>query len=233
MSVTLPLKWLMNACVSNVPNHYSDATLIVEDSGASVLTFPYSAENICVKSIEFTTNLRDFKPVCIFLKNSTRDFISKCSKIFEMITLEILNHTLVFSLQSDIQALKYQLPVINSTNRIVVQSSEDIELILIGDGLLRSWVLFDKKVTISASPGQKSIKIEAEQPKLCTLLACNNAPKSACSFTCLASSMEILQLLSSDKVISIVFMKSGLLLVSNNLEKIYIAPQVGQGPRIK
>ena len=223
MSVTLPLKWLMNACVSNVPNHFSDATLIVEDSGASVLTFPYSAENICVKSIEFTTNLRE--PVCIFLNHSTRDFISKCSKIFEMITLEILNHTLVFSLQSDIQALKYQLPVINSTNRIVIQSSEDEELILIGDGLLKSWVLFDKKVTISASPGQKSIKIEAEQPKLCTLLACDSAPKSACSFKCSATSMNILQLLSPDMVISIVFMKSGLLLVKNDSEQIYIAPQ--------
>jgi hypothetical protein len=40
----------------------------------------------------------------------------------------------------------------------------------------------------------------------------------------LASSMNILQLLSPNMAISIVFMKSGLLLVKNNNEKIYIAP---------
>jgi hypothetical protein len=162
---------------------------------------------------------------CILLSDSVRDFIKKCDEIFESITLEIIGNDMVLSLQNQTQALKYQLPVIIGNNRDVVQSSEDIELVLVGQGLLRSWRLFDKKVTITASSGQKNIKIECEKPnKLGTIIACQNAPPSACSFICSASSMNILQLLSPDMVISIVFMKSGLLLVKNDSEQIYIAP---------
>ena len=226
MSITLKLKWFSNALVTQLPKHHSPASLIVANGVANVLTFPYCAETICVKSTALTTagSSDGLGQNCILLSDSIRDFIKKCDEIFESITLEIIGNDMVLSLQNQTQALKYQLPVIIGNNRDVVQSSEDIELVLVGQGLLRSWRLFDKKVTISASSGQKNIKIECEKPKICTLFACQNAPPSACRFTCLASSMNILQLLSPNIAISIVFMSSGLLLVKNNCEKIYIAP---------
>ena len=227
MSISLNLGWFSNALVTQLPKHHSPACLIVANGVANVLTFPYCAETICVKSTALTTagSSDGLGKNCILLSDSVRDFIKKCDEIFESITLEIIGNDMVLSLQNQTQALKYQLPVIIGNNRDVVQSSEDIELVLVGQGLLRSWRLFDKKVTITASPGQKNIKIECEQPnKLGTIIACQNAPPSACSFTCSASSMNILQLLSPDMSISIVFMKSGLLLVKNNSEKIYIAP---------
>jgi hypothetical protein len=225
MSVSLNLGWFSNALVTQLPKHHSHASLIVANGVASVLTFPYCAETICVKSTALTDGSSDgLGQMSILLSDSVRDFIKKCDEIFESITLEIIGKNMVLSLQNQTQALKYQLPVIIGNNRDVVQSSEDIELFTIGQGLLRSWRLFDKKVTITASPGQKNIKIECEQPKICTLFSCQNAPPSACRFTCLASSMNILQLLSPNMAISIVFMKSGLLLVKNNNEKIYIAP---------
>jgi hypothetical protein len=226
MSVSLNLGWFSNALVTQLPKHHSHASLIVANGVASVLTFPYCAETICVKSTALTTagSSDGLGKNCILLSDSVRDFIKKCDEIFESITLEIIGKNMVLSLQNQTQALKYQLPVIIGNNRDVVQSSEDIELFTIGQGLLRSWRLFDKKVTITASPGQKNIKIECEQPKICTLFSCQNAPPSACRFTCLASSMNILQLLSPNMAISIVFMSSGLLLVKNNNEKIYIAP---------
>ena len=223
MSITLKLKWFSNALVTQLPKHHSPASLIVANGVASVLTFPYCAETICVKSTAITAGSLD-GPKSIILSDSVRDFIKKCDEIFEQITLEIIGNDMVLSLQNQTQALKYQLPVIIGNNRDVVQSSEDIELIMIGNGLIRSWQMFDKKVTITASSGQKNIKIECEKPKICTLFACQNAPPSACRFTCLASSMNILQLLSPNIAISIVFMKSGLLLVKNNSEQIYIAP---------
>ena len=226
MSITLKLKWFSNALVTQLPKHHSPASLIVANGVANVLTFPYCAETICVKSTALTAGSSDgLGPKSILLSDSVRDFIKKCDEIFESITLEIIGNDMVLSLQNQTQALKYQLPVIIGNNRDVVQSSEDIELFTIGQGLLRSWRLFDKKVTITASPGQKNIKIECEKPnKLGTIIACQNAPPSACSFTCSASSMNILQLLSPNMAISIVFMSSGLLLVKNNCEKIYIAP---------
>jgi hypothetical protein len=225
MSISLNLGWFSNALVTQLPKHHSHASLIVANGVASVLTFPYCAETICVKSTALTAGSSDgLGQMSILLSDSVRDFIKKCDEIFESITLEIIGNDMVLSLQNQTQALKYQLPVIIGNNRDVVQSSEDIELVLVGQGLLRSWRLFDKKVTITASSGQKNIKIECEKPKICTLFACQNAPPSACSFTCLASSLNILQLLSPDMSISIVFMKSGLLLVKNNSEKIYIAP---------
>ena len=227
MSITLKLKWFSNALVTQLPKHHSPASLIVANGVASVLTFPYCAETICVKSTALTTagSSDGLGQMSILLSDSVRDFIKKCDEIFESITLEIIGNDMVLSLQNQTQALKYQLPVIIGNNRDVVQSSEDIELVLVGQGLLRSWRLFDKKVTITASSGQKNIKIECEKPnKLGTIIACQNAPPSACSFTCSASSMNILQLLGDNNAISIVFMKSGLLLVKNNSEKIYIAP---------
>ena len=225
MSVSLNLGWFSNALVTQLPKHHSHASLIVANGVASVLTFPYCAETICVKSTALTDGSSDgLGQMSILLSDSVRDFIKKCDEIFESITLEIIGNDMVLSLQNQTQALKYQLPVIIGNNRDVVQSSEDIELIMIGNGLIRSWQMFDKKVTITASSGQKNIKIECEKPKICTLFACQNAPPSACRFTCLASSMNILQLLSPNMAISIVFMKSGLLLVKNNNEKIYIAP---------
>jgi hypothetical protein len=225
MSITLKLKWFANALVTQLPKHHSPACLIVANGVASVLTFPYCAETICVKSTALAGSSDGLGKNCIILSDSVRDFIKKCDEIFESITLEIIGNDMVFSLQNQTQALKYQLPVIIGNNRDVVQSSEDIELFTIGQGLLRSWRLFDKKVTITASSGQKNIKIECEKPnKLGTIIACQNAPPSACSFICSASSMNILQLLSPDMVISIVFMKSGLLLVKNDSEQIYIAP---------
>ena len=228
MSISLNLGWFSNALVTQLPKHNSPASLIVANGVASVLTFPYCAETICVKSTALTTagSSDGLGKNCIILSDSVRDFIKKCDEIFESITLEIIDKNMVFSLQNQTQALKYQLPVIIGNNRDVVQSSEDIELVLVGQGLLRSWRLFDKKVTITASSGQKNIKIECEKPnKLGTIIACQNAPPSACSFKCSATSMNILQLLSPDDMsISIVFMSSGLLLVKNNSEKIYIAP---------
>ena len=226
MSISLNLGWFSNALVTQLPKHHSHASLIVANDVASVLTFPYCAETICVKSTALTTagSSDGLGQMSILLSDSIRDFIKKCDEIFESITLEIIGNDMVFSLQNQTQALKYQLPVIIGNNRDVVQSSEDIELVLVGQGLLRSWRLFDKKVTITASSGQKNIKIECEKPKICSLFACQNAPPSACRFTCLASSMNILQLLSPNMAISIVFMSSGLLLVKNNSEKIYIAP---------
>ena len=228
MSISLNLGWFSNALVTQLPKHNSPASLIVANGVATVLTFPYCAETICVKSTALTTagSSDGLGKNCIILSDSVRDFIKKCDEIFEQITLEIIDKNMVFSLQNQTQALKYQLPVIIGNNRDVVQSSEDIELIMIGNGLIRSWRLFDKKVTITASPGQKNIKIECEKPnKLGTIIACQNAPPSACSFICSASSLNILQLLSPDDMsISIVFMSSGLLLVKNNSEKIYIAP---------
>jgi len=227
MSITLKLKWFSNALVTQLPKHHSPASLIVANGVASVLTFPYCAETICVKSTAITAGSLD-GPKSIILSDSVRDFIKKCDEIFEQITLEIIDQNMVLSLQNQTQALKYQLPVTIGNNRDVVQSSEDIELIMIGNGLIRSWQMFDKKVTITASPGQKNIKIECEKPnKLGTIIACQNAPPSACSFACSASSMNILQLLGDNNAISIVFMKSGLLLVKNDSddsEKIYIAP---------
>ena len=225
MSISLNLGWFSNALVTQLPKHHSPASLIVANCVASVLTFPYCAETICVKSTALTTagSSDGLGQMSILLSDSVRDFIKKCDEIFESITLEIIDKNMVFSLQNQTQALKYQLPVIIGNNRDVVQSSEDIELVLVGQGLLRSWRLFDKKVTISASSGQKNIKIECEKPKICTLFACQNAPPSACSFKCSATSLNILQLLSP-MAISIVFMSSGLLLVKNNSEKIYIAP---------
>lgn len=224
MSITLKLKWFSNALVTQLPKHHSPASLIVANGVASVLTFPYCAETICVKSTAITAGSLD-GPKSIILSDSVRDFIKKCDEIFEQITLEIIGNDMVLSLQNQTQALKYQLPVIIGNNRDVVQSSEDIELIMIGNGLIRSWQMFDKKVTITASSGQKNIKIECEKPnKLGTIIACQNAPPSACSFKCCATSMNILQLLSPNLAISIVFMSSGLLLVKNNNEKIYIAP---------
>ena len=227
MSITLKLKWFSNALVTQLPKHHSHASLIVANGVANVLTFPYCAETICVKSTALTTagSSDGLGKNCILLSDSVRDFIKKCDEIFEQITLEIIDKNMVLSLQNQTQALKYQLPVIIGNNRDVVQSSEDIELFTIGQGLLRSWRLFDKKVTITASPGQKNIKIECEKPnKLGTIIACQNAPPSACSFICSASSLNILQLLGDNNAISIVFMSSGLLLVKNNSEKIYIAP---------
>ena len=226
MSISLNLGWFSNALVTQLPKHNSPASLIVANGVATVLTFPYCAETICVKSTALTTagSSDGLGKNCIILSDSVRDFIKKCDEIFESITLEIIDKNMVFSLQNQTQALKYQLPVIIGNNRDVVQSSEDIELVLVGQGLLRSWRLFDKKVTITASSGQKNIKIECEKPKICTLFACQNAPPSACSFICSATSMNILQLLGDNNAISIVFMKSGLLLVKNNSEKIYIAP---------
>jgi len=225
MSISLNLGWFSNALVTQLPKHHSPASLIVANCVASVLTFPYCAETICVKSTALTTagSSDGLGQMSILLSDSVRDFIKKCDEIFESITLEIIDKNMVFSLQNQTQALKYQLPVIIGNNRDVVQSSEDIELVLVGQGLLRSWRLFDKKVTISASSGQKNIKIECEKPKICSLFACQNAPPSACSFKCSATSLNILQLLSP-MAISIVFMSSGLLLVKNNSEKIYIAP---------
>ena len=229
MSITLKLKWFSNALVTKLPKHHSPASLIVANGVATVLTFPYCAETICVKSTALTAGSLDgLGPKSILLSDSVRDFISKCDEIFEQITLEIIGNDMVFSLQNQTQALKYQLPVIIGNNKAVVPSSEDIELILFENASLRSWRMFDKKVTITASPGRKNIKIECEKPnKLGTIIACQNAPPSACSFTCLASSMNILQLLGDNNAISIVFMKSGLLLVKNDSddsEKIYIAP---------
>ena len=231
MSISLNLGWFSNALVTQLPKHHSPASLIVANGVASVLTFPYCAETIRVKSTALTAGSLDglgpksIHLSSIILSDSVRDFIKKCDEIFESITLEIIGNDMVLSLQNQTQALKYQLPVIIGNNRDVVQSSEDIELVLVGQGLLRSWRLFDKKVTITASSGQKNIKIECEKPKICTLFACHNAPPSACSFICSASSLNILQLLSPDDMsISIVFMSSGLLLVKNNSEKIYIAP---------
>tara|TARA_B110001452_G_scaffold22714_1_gene18136 strand:+ start:971 stop:1684 length:714 start_codon:yes stop_codon:yes gene_type:complete len=226
MSISLNLGWFSNALVTQLPKHHSHASLIVANGVASVLTFPYCAETICVKSTALTTagSSDGLGKNCILLSDFVRDFIKKCDEIFESITLEIIGNDMVLSLQNQTQALKYQLPVIIGNNRDVVQSSEDIELFTIGQGLLRSWRLFDKKVTITASSGQKNIKIECEKPKICTLFACQNAPPSACSFKCSASSLNILQLLSPNMAISIVFMSSGLLLVKNNSEKIYIAP---------
>ena len=225
MSISLNLGWFSNALVTQLPKHHSPASLIVANCVASVLTFPYCAETICVKSTALTTagSSDGLGQMSILLSDSVRDFIKKCDEIFESITLEIIGNDMVLSLQNQTQALKYQLPVIIGNNRDVVQSSEDIELVLVGQGLLRSWRLFDKKVTISASSGQKNIKIECEKPKICSLFACQNAPPSACSFKCSATSLNILQLLSP-MAISIVFMSSGLLLVKNNSEKIYIAP---------
>ena len=229
MSITLKLKWFSNALVTQLPKHHSPASLIVANGVASVLTFPYCAETIRVKSTALTAGSLDgLGPKSILLSDSVRDFIKKCDEIFEQITLEIIGNDMVFSLQNQTQALKYQLPVIIGNNKAVVPSSEDIELILFENASLRSWRMFDKKVTITASPGRKNIKIECEKPnKLGTIIACQNAPPSACSFTCLASSMNILQLLGDNNAISIVFMKSGLLLVKNDSddsEKIYIAP---------
>jgi hypothetical protein len=226
MSISLNLGWFSNALVTQLPKHHSHASLIVANGVASVLTFPYCAETICVKSTALTTagSSDGLGKNCILLSDSVRDFIKKCDEIFESITLEIIGNDMVLSLQNQTQALKYQLPVIIGNNRDVVQSSEDIELIMIGNGLIRSWQMFDKKVTITASSGRKSIKIECEKPKICTLFACQNAPPSACSFKCSATSMNILQLLSPNMAISIVFMSSGLLLVKNDSEKIYIAP---------
>jgi len=226
MSISLNLGWFSNALVTQLPKHHSPASLIVANDVANVLTFPYCAETICVKSTALTTagSSDGLGQMSILLSDSVRDFIKKCDEIFESITLEIIDKNMVFSLQNQTQALKYQLPVIIGNNRDVVQSSEDIELVLVGQGLLRSWRLFDKKVTISASSGQKNIKIECEKPKICSLFGLQNAPPSACRFICSASSLNILQLLSSNMSISIVFMKSGLLLVKNNSEKIYIAP---------
>jgi len=224
MSISLNLGWFSNALVTQLPKHYSHASLIVANGVANVLTFPYCAETICVKSTALAGSSDGLGKMSILLSDSVRDFIKKCDEIFESITLEIIGNDMVLSLQNQTQALKYQLPVIIGNNRDVVQSSEDIELIMIGNGLIRSWQMFDKKVTITASSGQKNIKIECEKPKICTLFACQNAPPSACRFTCLASSMNILQLLSPNMAISIVFMSSGLLLVKNNSEKIYIAP---------
>lgn len=225
MSISLNLGWFSNALVTQLPKHHSPACLIVANGVANVLTFPYCAETICVKSTALAGSSDGLGKNCIILSDSVRDFIKKCDEIFESITLEIIGNDMVFSLQNQTQALKYQLPVIIGNNRDVVQSSEDIELFTIGQGLLRSWRLFDKKVTITASSGQKNIKIECEKPKICTLFGLQNAPPSACSFKCSASSLNILQLLSPDDMsISIVFMKSGLLLVKNNSEKIYIAP---------
>jgi hypothetical protein len=228
MSISLNLGWFSNALVTQLPKHNSHASLIVANDVASVLTFPYCAETICVKSTALTTagSSDGLGQMSILLSDSIRDFIKKCDEIFESITLEIIGNDMVFSLQNQTQALKYQLPVIIGNNRDVVQSSEDIELVLVGQGLLRSWRLFDKKVTITASSGQKNIKIECEKPKICTLFSCQNAPPSACSFKCLASSLNILHLLSPNMAISIVFMSSGLLLVKNNSEKIYIAPRL-------
>jgi len=225
MSISLNLGWFSNALVTQLPKHNSHASLIVANDVATVLTFPYCAETICVKSTALAGSSDGLGPKSILLSDSVRDFIKKCDEIFESITLEIIGNDMVLSLQNQTQALKYQLPVIIGNNRDVVQSSEDIELVLVGQGLLRSWRLFDKKVTITASSGQKNIKIECEKKKICTLFACHNAPPSACSFICSASSLNILQLLSPDDMsISIVFMSSGLLLVKNNSEKIYIAP---------
>jgi len=229
MSITLKLKWFSNALVTQLPKHHSPASLIVANGVASVLTFPYCAETIRVKFTALTAGSSDgLGPKSILLSDSVRDFIKKCDEIFEQITLEIIGNDMVFSLQNQTQALKYQLPVIIGNNKAVVPSSEDIELILFENASLRSWRMFDKKVTITASPGRKNIKIECEKPnKLGTIIACQNAPPSACSFTCLASSMNILQLLGDNNAISIVFMKSGLLLVKNDSddsEKIYIAP---------
>ena len=225
MSISLNLGWFSNALVTQLPKHHSHASLIVANGVANVLTFPYCAETICVKSTALTAGSSDgLGKNCILLSDSVRDFIKKCDEIFESITLEIIGNDMVLSLQNQTQALKYQLPVIIGNNRDVVQSSEDIELIMIGNGLIRSWQMFDKKVTITASSGRKSIKIECEKPKICTLFACHNAPPSACSFICSASSLNILQLLGDNNAISIVFMSSGLLLVKNNSEKIYIAP---------
>lgn len=225
MSITLSLEWFSNALATLIPEHYSKASLIVADNTVSVLTFPYCEETICVKSTALTAGT-GFKPVCIHLNDSIRDFIKKCNGIFEQITLEIIDKNMVLSLKSDTQALKYQSPVMLASNRDVVPSPEDIELVLIGDGLLRSCLLFSKNkiVKITTSPDQKNIKIECEQPKICTLFACANAPPSVCSFTCFSSSMDVLQLLSPGKAISIVFMSSGVLSVKNDSEKIYIAP---------
>jgi len=225
MSITLKLKWFSNALVTKLPKHHSPASLIVANGVANVLAFPYCAETICVKSTALAGSSDGLGQMSILLSDSVRDFIKKCDEIFESITLEIIGNDMVLSLQNQTQALKYQLPVIIGNNRDVVQSSEDIELIMIGNGLIRSWQMFDKKVTITASPGQKNIKIECEKPnKLGTIIACQNAPPSACSFICSASSLNILQLLGDNNAISIVFMSSGLLLVKNNSEKIYIAP---------
>lgn len=224
MSITLSIDWFSNALVTSIPKHYSPSTLVVADNTVSVLTFPYSAETICIKSTAIPCT--DLNPVSIHLEDSVRDFIKKCNGIFEQITLEIIDRKMVLSLKSDTQALKYQLPVTLANNRDVVQSPEDTELVLSGDGLLRSCLLFsqNKIVQITTTRDQKNIQIECDQPKICTLFACQNLPLSACRFTCEASSMNILQLLSPGKVISIVFMKSGLLSVKNDREQIYIAP---------
>jgi hypothetical protein len=223
MSITLKLKWFSSALVTQVPKHHSYATLSVTDGFVSVRTFPYCAETICVKSTAITDDPLSFEKT-ILLNDSVRDFIKKCSEIFEFVSLEIIDKNMVLSTSNSTQALKYQIPVLIGPNRAVVPSSEDIELIMIGNGLLRSWLLFDKIITITSSPDQKNIKIECEQPKICTLFACKNAPMYCCRFTCSASSMNILQLLSPEKAISIVFMKSGLLSVKNDREQIYIAP---------
>ena len=226
MSISLNLGWFSNALVTQLPKHHSHASLIVANDVASVPTFPYCAETIRVKSTALTTSRSSdgLVQMIILLSDSIREFIKECDEIFESITMEIIGNDMVFSLQNQKQAMKYQLPVIIGNNRDVVQSSEDIELVLVGQGLLRSWRLFDKNVTITAPSGQKNIKIECEQPKICTLFSCQNAPPSACSFKCLASSLNILHLLSPNMAISIVIMSSGLLLVKNNSEKIYIAP---------
>jgi hypothetical protein len=223
MAVTLDIGWFSEALIGIVDEHHTPATLIVENNVVSVMTFPFTQNIICVKSVTVNTS----QNMCIFISNTIRQFVKQCHNMFSTITLKLEKKDIIISCENETQALKYRLPIISTPVVDVLGTEEDIKLDLVGSGVLHSWKLFKETVTISCFAGQKTVQMECNTTlKLVTLFSCKNIPKKGASFTCEADSMKILDFLSQNEDISVVFMSNGVFAVHTKQDKVFIAPTV-------
>tara|TARA_B100000795_G_scaffold244764_2_gene209480 strand:- start:52 stop:723 length:672 start_codon:yes stop_codon:yes gene_type:complete len=221
MSVTLDIGWFSEALIGIVDEHYTPATLIVENNLIRVMTFPFTQNSICVKSITVSTS----QNMCIFISKTIRQFVKQCHNMFSTITLKLDQKDVIISCENETQALKYRLPIITTPVVDILRTEDDIELELVGSGFLQSWKLFKETVTISCFAGQKTVKMECNTTlKLVTLFSCQTAAKKGISFTCEADSMKILDFLSQNENISVVFMSNGVFAVHTSCDKVFIAP---------